>query len=78
MENVKALTCSFTNTAYKPGEMNWKEFPYANIKLLDELGSGAFGIVFKGELQQENGNIIPCAVKTLKRKSRMQGSRVAC
>ena len=58
--------------------MNWEEFPQENIKLLDELGSGAFGIVFKGELQQENGNIIPCAVKTLKRKSRMQGSRVAC
>ena len=58
--------------------MNWEEFPHENIKLLDELGSGAFGIVFKGELQQENGIIIPCAVKTLKRKSRMQGSRVAC
>ncbi|XP_027045891.1 angiopoietin-1 receptor-like isoform X1 [Pocillopora damicornis] len=65
-ENVKGLTYSFKNTAYKPGEMNWEEFPHENIKLLDELGSGAFGIVFKGELQQENGNIIPCAVKTLK------------
>ncbi|XP_066014756.1 angiopoietin-1 receptor-like [Pocillopora verrucosa] len=65
-ENVKGLSYSFKNTAYKPGEMNWEEFPHENIKLLDELGSGAFGIVFKGELQQENGNIIPCAVKTLK------------
>lgn len=72
------MTYSFKNTAFKPGEMNWQEFPHKNIKLLDELGSGAFGIVFKGELQQENGIIIPCAVKTLKRKSRMQGSRVAC
>ena len=56
--------------------MNWEEFPYQNIKLLNELGSGAFGVVYKGELLKRNG-ITPCAVKALKRKSCMQGSRVA-
>lgn len=61
---VKGLT--FTNSAYKPCETNWKEFPYGNIKLLNELGSGAFGVVYKGELLQDNGNLLPCAVKALK------------
>ena len=76
-EDVKGLTYSFSNVAYKPGEMNWEEFPYQNIKLLNELGSGAFGVVYKGELLKRNG-ITPCAVKALKRKSCMQGSSVAC
>ena len=49
--------------------MNWEEIPYENIKLLNELGSGAFGIVYKGELLQYNGNTLPCAVKALKRES---------
>ena len=49
--------------------MKWEEIPYENIKLLNELGSGAFGIVYKGELLQDNGNTIPCAVKALKRES---------
>ena len=65
-KNVKGLT--FTNSAYKPCETNWEEFPYENIKLLNELGSGAFGVVYKGELVQESGKILPCAVKALKRK----------
>lgn len=63
-KNVKGLT--FTNSAYKPCETNWEEFPYENIKLLNELGSGAFGVVYKGELVQESGKILPCAVKALK------------
>lgn len=67
--NVKGLTYSFRNTAYKPSEVNWEEVPYENIKLLNELGSGAFGVVYKGELLQDNGNVAPCAVKALKRKS---------
>ncbi|KAJ7354895.1 hypothetical protein OS493_029454 [Desmophyllum pertusum] len=65
-KNVKGLTLSFTNDAYKPSELNWEEIPYENLKLLNELGSGAFGIVYKGELLQDNGNVTACAVKALK------------
>ena len=68
-KNVKGLTLSFKNDAYKPSELNWEEIPYENLKLLNELGSGAFGIVYKGELLQDNGNVTACAVKALKRES---------
>ena len=49
-----------------PPEANWEEIPYEKITLMNELGSGAFGVVYKGELEQDNGNVTPCAVKTLK------------
>ncbi|XP_078343668.1 angiopoietin-1 receptor-like [Oculina patagonica] len=65
-ENVKGLTYSYKNDAFKPSEVNWEEIPYKNITLLNELGSGAFGVVYKGEVTLDNGNVIPCAVKALK------------
>lgn len=68
-KNVKGLSYSYQNDAYKPSEVSWEEIPYENLKLLDELGSGAFGVVYKAEYLQENGNVLPCAVKSLKRES---------
>lgn len=64
--NVKGIKFSFSNKSFMPSEANWKEIPYEKITLMNELGSGAFGVVYKGELKQDNGNVTPCAVKTLK------------
>ncbi|XP_067025516.1 angiopoietin-1 receptor-like isoform X2 [Acropora muricata] len=64
-QNVKGLNFEFKNISYQ-ADGNWTEIPYENIKLMDELGSGAFGVVYKGEISEKNGDITPCAVKALK------------
>ena len=63
---MKGIKFSFANKSFMPSEANWNEIPYEKITLMNELGSGAFGVVYKGELKQHNGNVTPCAVKTLK------------
>ena len=59
------MNFEFRNISYQP-DGNWTEIPYENIKLMDELGSGAFGVVYKGEITEKNCDITPCAVKALK------------
>ncbi|XP_064608384.1 tyrosine-protein kinase JAK2-like [Liolophura sinensis] len=36
------------------------------VKTSNVIGSGHFGVVYKGEFKKDNGEWIPCAVKTLK------------
>ena len=43
----------------------WPEVPRDYLKIAEELGSGAFGIVRKGYLMRNN-KVIECAVKMLK------------
>ena len=64
-KKVKTLKFSYLNDAFKPTEVRWKEIPYEDINLLNELGSGAFGVVYKGELIRDKGEVTPCAVKAL-------------
>ncbi|XP_068760305.1 uncharacterized protein [Montipora capricornis] len=65
-KNVKGLKFSFVNDSYKPSDVNWTEIPYENINLMDELGSGAFGVVYRGEIIREKDDATPCAVKAVK------------
>ena len=46
-------------------QRQWPEIPRDYLKLGDELGSGAFGVVKKGYLMR-NDKVIECAVKMLK------------
>lgn len=45
---------------------NWPEIPRDYLKIGDELGAGAFGVVKKGFLMRNN-KVIECAVKMLKK-----------
>lgn len=45
----------------------WPEIPRDYLKIAEELGSGAFGVVKKGYLMR-NDKVIECAVKMLKSK----------
>ncbi len=42
------------------------EFSMSSIRFVQELGEGAFGKVYRGELIMPGGAIIPIAIKTLK------------
>ena len=45
----------------------WPEIPREYLKIAEELGSGAFGVVRKGYLMRNN-KLMECAVKMLKSK----------
>ncbi|XP_044182323.1 angiopoietin-1 receptor-like [Acropora millepora] len=64
--NERGSKFSFVNASFKPTEVNWTEIPYESINLMDEIGSGAFGVVYKGEILRGKNDVTPCAVKALK------------
>ena len=59
----------YKNDSYEGGGSPWYEIPRKNLTLLSELGSGAFGVVYKADLLTDTGDVLSCAVKTLKRKN---------
>ncbi|GIY26330.1 insulin receptor [Caerostris darwini] len=52
----------YMSTVYEPDE--W-EMPREKIKLLQELGQGSFGMVYKGEYETGDKHVLKCAVKTV-------------
>ncbi|KAL7644165.1 UNVERIFIED_CONTAM: hypothetical protein RMT77_004991 [Armadillidium vulgare] len=49
-------------------QLRAREFPLSNLRFMQELGEGAFGKVYRGELEGvvPNGNSVLVAIKTLK------------
>lgn len=43
-----------------------KEFNMTSMRFVEELGEGQFGKVYRGELLESQGTIVPIAIKTLK------------
>lgn len=41
------------------------EVPRDNVQLLEPLGRGSFGMVYRGIWKKEDGEEIPCAIKTV-------------
>lgn len=53
------------NHSYKNGYQNVLQYTYKEVAFVEELGEGAFGKVYKGELKMKTGKIF-VAVKSLK------------
>ena len=45
-----------------------RQIPRDRLHLGKVLGEGEFGLVTKAEFTEDDGQIVPCAVKTIKRK----------
>ena len=41
----------------------WRELPRNKLVTEEWLGSGAFGVVVKGQFEEDDGSVTPCAVK---------------
>ncbi|XP_068201000.1 inactive tyrosine-protein kinase transmembrane receptor ROR1-like isoform X2 [Palaemon carinicauda] len=64
----KAKTVELNALLPKQQQLRAREFPLANVRFMQELGEGAFGKVYKGELQgmSPDGTSVLVAIKTLK------------
>lgn len=50
---------------------SWRVLSRDRLKLGDVLGEGEFGLVYKGTFVEDSGEEMPCAVKKLKRESKV-------
>lgn len=53
-------------------QIRLNEFPMSSIRFIQEMGEGAFGKVYRGELITAQGGVIPIAIKTLKENANMK------
>ena len=67
-ETTELVSQGTVGTIQLPASFSWRKIPRDRICTLDKvLGEGEFGMVVKGELTEDDGQITPCAVKKLKR-----------
>ena len=68
-ESIPGTDPNGASAVMKGASFSWREIPRDRLILGKVLGEGEFGMVVKGELTEDDGRIISCAVKKLKRKS---------
>ncbi|XP_044169164.1 uncharacterized protein LOC122953369 isoform X1 [Acropora millepora] len=66
---IPGVSPNEASTAIKAASFSWREIPPHQLTLGKILGEGEFGMVLKGELAEEDGSIVTCAVKKLKRSA---------
>lgn len=47
------------------------EIPRDNVEVLEPLGRGSFGMVYRGNWKKKDNEIIPCAIKTVTESNNM-------
>ncbi|KAK2556683.1 Angiopoietin-1 receptor [Acropora cervicornis] len=66
---IPGVSPNEASTAIKAASFSWREIPRHQLTLGKILGEGEFGMVLRGELAEEDGSIVTCAVKKLKRSA---------
>lgn len=64
---IPGETPNGASTVQIQASFSWREIPRDRVILGKILGEGEFGMVVRGEFSEDDGHVIHCAVKKLKR-----------
>jgi len=65
---IKILITNVHSVEYQTDE--W-EIPRDDVEVLEPLGRGSFGMVYRGKWKKNENEIVPCAIKTVTENNNM-------
>jgi len=65
---IKILITNVRSVEYQTDE--W-EIPRDDVEVLEPLGRGSFGMVYRGNWKKNENEIVPCAIKTVTENNNM-------